>query len=72
MPGAHRANAGDTVDAQLAELESRLLIQYAHHGQHAEADVRNQFQRAVQRFAKARIRSFLPILVERAVKERLT
>jgi plasmid stability protein len=71
IQGAHHATAGDTVDAQLAQLESRLLIQYAHHGKHTEATVRDQFQHAVQRFANARIRSFLPILIERAVKGKL-
>ena len=71
IPGAHHVTAGDTVDVQLAQLESRLLIQYAHQGQHTEAAVRDQFQRAVQRFANARIRNFLPILIERAVTDEL-
>lgn len=68
--GAHHADKpGDAVDAQ---LQDRLVIQYAHHGDHNETDVRDQFQRAVQHFANARIRSFLPILIERAVKTKLT
>jgi hypothetical protein len=71
--GAHHADQpGDAVDAQLAQLQDRLVIQYAHHGHHNETDVRDQFQRAVQHFANARIRSFLPILIERAVKTKLT
>lgn len=71
--GAHHADKpGDAVDAQLAQLQDRLVIQYAHHGDHNETDVRDQFQRAVQHFANARIRSFLPILIERAVKTKLT
>jgi hypothetical protein len=34
-----------------------------------ETDVRDHFQCAAQHFANARIRSFLPILIERAVKK---
>lgn len=70
--GANHAKADDAVNAQLAQLEDRLVTQYAHHGHHNETDVRDHFQRATQHFANARIRSFLPILIERAVKAKLT
>ena len=49
-----------------------VVTQYAHHGYHNETEVRDHFHRATQRFANARIRSFLPILIERAVKAKLT
>lgn len=67
--GVFPATADDAVDAQ---LEDRLVSQYAHHGHHNETDVRDHFQRTAQHFANARIRSFLPILIERAVKAKLT
>lgn len=70
--GANQAKADDAVNAQLAQLEDRLVTQYAHHGHHNETEVRDYFQRAAQRFANAQIRSFLPILIERAVKAKLT
>lgn len=70
--GAHHANADDAVNAQLAQLEDRLVTQYAHHGPHNEIEVRDHFQSAARHFANARIRSFLPILIERAVKAKLT
>lgn len=70
--GSPHAKADEAVDAQLAQLEDRLVSQYAHHGHHNETDVRDHFQRAAQRFVNARIRSFLPILIERAVKAKLT
>ena len=70
--GSPHAKVHDVVDAQLAQLEERLVSQYAHHGHHNETDVRDRVQRAAQHFANARIRSFLPILIERAVKAKLT
>lgn len=70
--GAPHAKADDAVDTQLAQLEDRLVSQYAHHGHHNETDVRDHFQRAAQHFVNAKIRSFLPILIERAVKAKLT
>jgi hypothetical protein len=64
--------SGDSVDAQHSQLEDRLVDQYARHGHHDEAEVRDHFQRALQHFANTRSRSFLPILIERAVKAQLT
>jgi hypothetical protein len=51
---------------QLAELESRLLAQYV------ENRVRATLERVRARFAGARVRTFLPILVERAARRELT
>ena len=70
--GVHHTDPDDALDAQLAQLEDQLVARYVGHGQHDEAEVRAQVQRATQRFAHARVRSFLPILIERAVKAALT
>jgi hypothetical protein len=69
--GSHDTKTDDAVNAQLAQLEARLVTQYVHQGRHTETAVRDHFQHAAQRFANARIRSFLPILIERAVKAKL-
>jgi hypothetical protein len=69
--GDYHAQADDAGTAQLAQLEDRLVAQYAHHGHHSETEVREHFQRAAQHFADAQVRSFLPILIERAVTTKL-
>jgi hypothetical protein len=56
---------------QLAELESRLLAQYVDQGV-SENRVRTTLERVLARFAGARVRTFLPILVERAARRELT
>jgi hypothetical protein len=56
---------------QLAELESRLLAQYVDQGV-SENRVRAALERVRERFAGARVRTFLPILVERAARRELT
>ncbi|HKS51095.1 MAG TPA: hypothetical protein VJS67_04430 [Pseudonocardiaceae bacterium] len=66
--GAHHADPDETLDAQLAQLEDRLVVQYVRHGHHDETKVRAEFQRARQHVANARVRSFVPILLERAVQ----
>jgi hypothetical protein len=66
------ADTDHALDGQLTQLEDRLVLQYVHRGHHDEAEVRAQFQHAKQHFANARVRSFLPILIERAVKAGLT
>jgi hypothetical protein len=70
--GIHHADTDDALDPQFTQLEDRLVIQYVHQGDHDEAEVRTQFQHAKQRFTNARVRNFLPILIERAVKAGLT
>ena len=71
-PGAHHTDPDDALDAQLAQLEDQLVARYLGHGQHDEPEVRAQVQRATRQFAHARVRNFLPILIERAVKAALT
>lgn len=57
------------LDAQLAEVESRLVDEYG-------ADRRAAVHRAVEqerhRFDHARVHAFVPILVERSVRSRLS
>jgi hypothetical protein len=55
---------------QLAELESRLLAQYVDQGVN-ENRVRATLERVRASFAGARVRTFLPILVERAARREL-
>lgn len=56
---------------QLKETENRLVDHYAGHGQITEDHVRGTFGRVSARFLSARIRTFLPILIERAVRQEL-
>ncbi len=53
------------------ETEERLVARYGEHGVAAET-VRGAVAEAWDRLAGARIRTFLPILVERSVRLRLT
>ena len=62
----------DPVDQQLREVEDRLVAQYSGRDALSEQTVRQHFAEVRARFAQARIRSFLPILVERGVRARLT
>ncbi|SOC49543.1 hypothetical protein SAMN05660748_2271 [Blastococcus aggregatus] len=57
----------DPVDAQLATLEARLLGEVEGNAM-ASMQVRFHLAAARRRFADARIREFLPILVEREVR----
>lgn len=52
------------------ETEERLVARYAEHGR-APDEVRGAVAEAWDRVAGARIRTFLPILVERSVRLRL-
>jgi hypothetical protein len=56
---------------QLKESENRLVDHYAGHGQITEDHVRGTFGRVSARFLSARIRTFLPVLIERAVRKEL-
>lgn len=53
--------------AQLAAARARVLEDLVGRGMQVE-DVSDAFDRAARRFAEARVRSFVPILVERAVR----
>jgi 2'-5' RNA ligase len=59
-----------TVEEQLRRLEARLLAEAG--GDRAEEDVRRHLTLARARFGSARIRQFLPILIEPDVRRRLT
>jgi hypothetical protein len=58
------------VEQQLADLESRLVAQYADQGVN-EGRVRAIVEQVRSRFANARVRTFVPILVERAARQEL-
>lgn len=59
--------AGTDLDAQLAELTTRLGAEYG-----TGNEVGRMVEEERLRFADARIHSFLPILIERSVRSRLT
>lgn len=61
----------DPVDQQLSEVEARLVARYSRQAGLSEQTVREHFAEVRKGFAGARIRSFLPILVERGVRARL-
>ncbi|WP_037076449.1 three-helix bundle dimerization domain-containing protein [Pseudonocardia spinosispora] len=56
---------------QLADTEGRLIAQLAGRREITEERVRETFARMYQRFTDAPVRSFLPILIERAVRGEL-
>ncbi|HWN31097.1 MAG TPA: hypothetical protein VNP03_00050 [Pseudonocardia sp.] len=58
------------VEQQLADLEARLVAQYADRGVN-EGRVRAIVEQLRSQFADARIRTFVPILVERAARQAL-
>ncbi|HEY0639412.1 MAG TPA: hypothetical protein VGD67_17330 [Pseudonocardiaceae bacterium] len=63
-----RPTATDQVDVQLDRLQERLVGEYVA----LDADtVRRHVHDEAGRFAGARVRVFVPILVERAVRARL-
>jgi hypothetical protein len=57
-------------EALRSETEERLVARYVEHGVEPET-VRGAVTEAWERLAGARIRTFLPILVERSVRLRL-
>jgi hypothetical protein len=59
------------VAQQLQAAEARLVDRYRDVSGISEDRVRNSYVRAVERFSQARVRNFLPILVERAVQREL-
>ncbi|HEX4250138.1 MAG TPA: hypothetical protein VH008_31360 [Pseudonocardia sp.] len=58
------------VEQQLADVETRLVAHYADQGVN-EGRVRAIVEQVRSRFADARIRTFVPILVERAARQEL-
>jgi hypothetical protein len=62
------AGQSDQLRSQLDELTGRLARDYAD----VETDTVRSYVRAESdRFVDARVRSFIPVLVERAVRDRL-
>jgi hypothetical protein len=59
------------IRGQLRAVEERLLAQYRGHASVTEEQVRATMTAAVGRFTDARIRTFIPILVERAARAEL-
>ena len=59
------------VSAQLRAVESRLVSSYAGHSSDGEDWVRRTIATVEARFAEARVRTFVPILVERAARAEL-
>jgi hypothetical protein len=59
------------VTQQLRDVESRLLQRYAHTDTLPEERVRRTFETVQARFTDARVRTYVPILVERAVRAEL-
>jgi hypothetical protein len=59
------------IGQQLDEVETRLVDQLAGRKEITEERVRSIVRTIRERFADARIRAFLPILVERAARREL-
>jgi len=74
MTQAVRPSTGDPYEQiaqQLKEVENRLVDQYAGHSEITEDYLRQTFGLVSERFLRAKIRTFLPILVERANRQEL-
>lgn len=72
-PTVPRQTAEDRqVCQQLRDVESRLLQHYAHTDTLPEQRVRQTFEAVQARFTDARVRTYVPILVERAVHAELS
>jgi hypothetical protein len=66
-----RDSEEEQIAQQLKETENRLVDHYAGHGEIIEDHVRHTFGLVSKRFRSASIRTFLPILIERAVRQEL-
>jgi hypothetical protein len=64
------SSASDAVEAQLQRVEDRLIA-LAGGDPALERDVRRHLMECSARFSTARVRQFVPILVEREVRARL-
>jgi len=60
--------SADQIEAQLDQVESRLVNEY---GSVGEETVRRTVRAERRQFAGAKVQVFVPILVERAARERL-
>jgi hypothetical protein len=73
LPGqSPRPPASTSEETQLAQqlhaAEARLVDRYRERGDITEDRVRSTYAGVMSRFVDARVRNFLPILVERAVQ----
>lgn len=59
------------INQQLDEVEQRLIAQYTGKQRVSEDHVRSTVRTVRARFADARVRTYLPILVERAARSQL-
>ncbi|HWN35845.1 MAG TPA: hypothetical protein VNP03_24050 [Pseudonocardia sp.] len=59
------------VEQQLNDVEARLMAHYGRHSGITAQRVRATVEREAARFEHARVRTFVPILVERAVRHDL-
>ena len=59
------------VAEQLKLVESRLIERYANQPEISPDRVRQTFATVADRFTHARVRAFVPILVERAVRREI-
>lgn len=71
QPSMSAAAPGPAIEEQLRRVESRLIAE-AGGDAVREQDVRRQMTLARARFEAATIRQFLPILIEREVRRRLS
>ena len=62
-------SSSDQIEAQLDEVETRLVDEY---GSVDEDTVRRHVRDERKHFAGAKVQAFLPILVERAVRDKLS
>lgn len=60
------------VSAKLRDVTSRLVGAYGDGTSHGDDQVRQTIAAIEARFADARVRTFLPILIERAARAELT
>jgi len=56
---------------QLKQAEGRLVDHYVQRGEVNEERVRRTFNLVSERFVSAKVRAFLPVLIERAVRREL-
>jgi hypothetical protein len=63
------ASASDQIEAQLDQIESRMVDEY---GSVDEDTVRRHVRDERRHFADAKVQVFVPILVERAVRDKLS
>lgn len=59
------------INTQLRDLEARLVDQYSHGDESEAATIRALIASLIERFADSRVKTFIPILIERAARAQL-